>query len=291
MIIDCHMHVARELTGFWQPLRLGQVRDRGRVRQAMPPAFDPPACPPELALAYMDQVGVERAFLVQHHLYGNQNATVLDAVRRWPDRFSGLAYLGPMDQPDAPAQLASLLEGGMAGLKIEITTTRRLRADFRFDGEREWRIWERLQEMGGVLVLDLNTAEGGDVEALWQILDAFPRLRMTICHVGGAPRPGWKERAMLAEHPRVWLDIASLQPAVGPDEEYPCPGVQQRIRWAVDRFGAQKVMWGTDWPGALNWSTYRQHLDVVRRHCAFMTAEQKEYVLGRTALRFLDGSN
>ncbi|MFH1084304.1 MAG: amidohydrolase family protein, partial [Chloroflexota bacterium] len=105
MIVDCHIHLARPLSGFWQALRYGLVRDRGRILQAMPPAFDPPACPPEMALAYMDQAGVEFAFVVQHHLYGDQNALVTEAVRRWPDRLCGFAYLGRMDQPDGPSQL------------------------------------------------------------------------------------------------------------------------------------------------------------------------------------------
>ena len=58
--------------------------------------------PLQVLLGYLDDAGVDRAFLVQHHMYGNQNETVLECVNTWPDRFAGYAYLGPMDQPDAP---------------------------------------------------------------------------------------------------------------------------------------------------------------------------------------------
>jgi hypothetical protein len=94
MIIDCHVHIAPQLTGFWEPLAYGRVRDQGEELQAMPPSFHPPASAAEVALGYMAQAGVGRAFLVQHHLYGNQNAAELDAVRRWPGRFFAFAYLG-----------------------------------------------------------------------------------------------------------------------------------------------------------------------------------------------------
>jgi predicted TIM-barrel fold metal-dependent hydrolase len=81
MIIDAHVHLADELTGFWRPLRHGRVVDHGQVIQAMPPSFDPPASPATRYVAYMEHAGVDMAFLVQHHLYGDQNRTVLEAIR------------------------------------------------------------------------------------------------------------------------------------------------------------------------------------------------------------------
>jgi L-galactono-1,5-lactonase len=285
-IIDCHVHVARQLTGFWESMCYGLVKDRGRVMQAMPVSFNPSACPPELALATMDEVGVESAFLVQHHLYGNQNAVILEAVQRWPDRFYGFGYLGRMDQPDAPDQLECLIEQGMLGLKVELATTRRLRPSFRFAGEREWRIWERLNALGRPFMIDINGCSSQDVADVDQVIHAFPGMRITICHVGGAPEPGWKERALLAKAPNVWLDLASLQSPFGPEHEYPYLEEQALIEWAATEIGVQKLMWGTDWPGAVRMSTYRQLIDVIRRHCAFLSPADKEAILGGNALRF-----
>lgn len=288
MLVDCHMHVARQLTGFWEPLRYGLVKDRGQIMQAMPVSFDPPACPPELALATLDEAGVERALLVQHHLYGNQNATILEAVQRWPDRFYGFAYLGRMDQPDAPDQLERLIAQGMLGLKVELATTRRLRPSFRFAGEREWRIWERLNALGRPFVIDINGCAPQDVADVEAIIRAFPTMHIAICHVGGAPEPGWEPRALLARAPNVWLDLASLQAPFGPEHEYPYPEEQALIGWVAQEIGTARVMWGTDWPGACRKSTYRQLLDVIRRHCDFLSAEEKEAILGGNALRFVD---
>jgi predicted TIM-barrel fold metal-dependent hydrolase len=49
-------------------------------------------------------------------------------------------------------------------------------------------------------------------------------------------------------------------------------------------------MWGTDYPPTLNGGTYRQLLDWVRRHCAFLSDEQRAAVVGRTAERFLEAA-
>ncbi len=289
MIIDCHAHIARTLTGFWQPLRYGKVQDQDRIRQIFPPSFDPPASPPEVLLGYMDQAGVDRTCLVQHHLYGDQNATVIDALKRWPDRFVGWAYLGPLDQQDAPDQLERLIEAGMLGLKVEVASTRRLRVDFRFDGEREWRVWERLNQLKRPIAVDINTATPVDVVALDKLIHEFNHVWMLDCHVGGPPREGWQERAFLARHPRVWVDLAALPSMMDSDGEYPYPKAQEMARWAIENFGVEKVMWGTDYPPLLNHGTYRQLLDWVRRHCDFLTVEQKSQVLGGNAERFIQG--
>lgn len=287
MIIDCHVHIANRMTGLVQPLRYGKVRDGNRIRQFLPPAFDPTASPAEVLLGYMDQAGVDHAVIVNHHLYGDQNAATLEAVKRWPDRFSGFADLGDMDQPEVPDQLERLLGEGLAGLKIEVGITRRLRADFRFDGERERRVFERLNQLRSRLILDLNNATPEDIPALRRLIEDCPNVRLVVCHLGGAPRPGWEERALLATHPRVWVDLASLQAPFGPDHEYPYPEAQKLVQWAVQHLSADKMMWGTDYPGNLNYGTYRQLLDWVRRHCAFLTAEQKQMILGGAAQKFL----
>lgn len=287
MIIDAHVHIARELTGFWQPLRYGKVSDQGQVRQLLPPAFDPPASPPEVLLGYMDQAGVDRAIIVQHHMYGDQNGTVRAAVAQWPDRFAGYAYLGAFDRPDDPDRLERLIEGGLLGLKVELNSTRRLRPDFRFDGEREWRVWERLNALKRPLAIDLIGTPREDVAALRRMLDEFPNLVIHNCHVGGPEGDHWQEKALLGRHPRVWSDLAALPLLIEPAEEYPYPKVQAFIRWTVEQVSADRVMWGTDYPPLLSHATYRQLLDIVRVHCPFLTDQQRADLLGGAAERFL----
>jgi predicted TIM-barrel fold metal-dependent hydrolase len=289
VIIDCHAHVARELTGFLEPLRYGKVRHHGEVRQWMPPAFDPPASPPEVLLGYMDQIGVAKTFLVQHHLYGNQNDTVLHAVHTWPDRFVGFAYLGGLGQDEAADELERLIEAGMTGLKVELASTRRLRPDFRFDGHRERAVFERLDALRRPLVLDINGCEEDDVHALRRVVVDLPQTPVVICHVGGPPEGVWQERALVARAAPAggWVDLAALPLSFGPEEEYPWPRAQEVVRWAVDTFGAERVMWGTDYPPTLNGGTYRQLLDFVRRHCSFLSDAQRAELTGGAAERFL----
>jgi L-fuconolactonase len=287
VIIDAHVHLARELTGFRRPLRYGRVVDGDQEAQWFPPAFDPPTSRPEVLLAYMDDAGVDRAIVVQHHLYGDQNETVVDAVTRWPDRLAGYAYLGGFDQPDDPDRLERLIERGLLGLKVEVASTRRLRPSFRFDGDHEWRVWQRLDQLGRPLALDLIGTPPGDVVAIRAMLDAFPHLQLVNCHVGGPGDANWREKADLGRHPRVWSDLAALPLLLTPKEEYPFPAAQAFIEWTVATISAERTMWGTDYPPLLTAATYRQWLNLVRGHCPNLTPAQRADVVGGAAERFL----
>lgn len=291
LIIDCHTHIASRLTGFRQPLRYGKVTHQGQTVQWLPPSFDPPASPPEVLMGYMDQAGVDRACMVSHQGYGDQNTAILDAARRWPDRLVGFAFLPAITHPDAPDQLERLISAGMKGLKVELGTTRRQWPEFRFDGEAEWKVWERLDQIGRPLIIDANAGMPADTDAVRELISEFSHLRVAICHLGGPPSAGWQERALLAKHPRVWVDLTSVPGgALEPDPDYPFPEAQRIVQWAVDNVGAEKIMWGTDYPHALNRATYQQHLDFVRRHCTFLSTEQRAAILGGSAERFLNGN-
>jgi len=289
VVVDCHAHVAPELTGSRKPLRHGRVMHKGRAVQWLPPSFDPPASHPETLLAYMDEIGIAHAYLVQHYGWGDQNMAILRAVQQWPDRFTGFAFLPSIGGPDAADQLERLIDAGMAGLKIELGLTRQMWPGFRLDGVNECGIWDRLAHLQGPLMLDANAGTPADTKAVRWMVDQFPTLRISICHAGGPPASSWRERALLGGHPRVWLDLSGLPGMCCPGEEYPYPAAQHVVRWVAETLGVTRVMWGTDYPTVLRYGTYQQHLDYVRTHCAFLTADQKTAVFGGAARDFLGG--
>ena len=59
-------------------------------------------------------------------------------------------------------------------LKVEVASTRRLRPEFRFDGEKEWKILERLNQLKRPVALDLIASPPEDVAALRRVVEAFP---------------------------------------------------------------------------------------------------------------------
>jgi predicted TIM-barrel fold metal-dependent hydrolase len=68
--------------------------------------------------------------------------------------------------------------------------------------------------------------------------------------------------------------------------DYPYPEAQALIRDFRDRFGAEKMMWGSDMPNVERFCTYKQSLDYVRRYCEFLTPREKDLILGDNCARF-----
>ena len=57
------------------------------------------------------------------------------------------------------------------------------------------------------------------------------------------------------------------------------------VKEVYNTFGADRIMWSTDWPVCLERAEYGQTLSVVRDEMHFISNEDKSYVLGGTALR------
>jgi predicted TIM-barrel fold metal-dependent hydrolase len=86
---------------------------------------------------------------------------------------------------------------------------------------------------------------------------------------------------VLAAYSRENLLIEIMFPITwGGMWDYPYPEAQELIRHMRDLFGASRLVWGSDMPNVERFCTYRQSLDYVRRHCAFLSASEKDAVLG-----------
>lgn len=94
------------------------------------------------------------------------------------------------------------------------------------------RVFDLASQLG--MVVNIH---GGDLGVLAKVCETFPRLQVVVAHLGG-DRKGMAERiALVARFANLHIDISGL--GVG---RY---GV---IRHAVDHAGAQKVLFGTDYP-------------------------------------------
>ena len=292
MIIDMHMHVFPAFAGSPDhrgnvSLGFGLVRQGDRILQVLPPSFERTSSPPEVALGYMDWCGIDKALLSQGPWYGLHDDAVARAVYRWPERFDGLAMYNPCRARSMADDLQRLMEtAGLVGIKLEMENTRRRWPHVDLLGRDEMRVWERCAALNGLLVLHLEPGSE-QCAAVEHLVQALPTLRVLLCHLGLAPEPGWQDQVRLARHPNVYLDVAAVPFAFREREEYPCPSAQQAIQWAVAEVGADKIVWGSDYPGTLVHTTYQQLVNLVRKHCPALTEEQRRLILGGTAERLL----
>ena len=89
-----------------------------------------------------------------------------------------------------------------------------------------------------------------------------------------------------AAQPNIYVKVSGMGNVAAPDDEYPyarLAWIPQSLRAA---YGADRLIWGSDYPVSRRHMTYAQTLSTVRRHGPF-SAEELPLVLGGTMDRLL----
>ena len=128
-------------------------------------------------------------------------------------------------------------------------------------------------------------AEGNaQVPALRSLAEKYQKLRIAIGHFGMAGRGDWLSQIRLAELPNVRIESGGITWLYN-EEFYPYPGAVQAFRTAIDLAGADKLMWGSDYPRTMTAITYRMSLDFLWKSDVLSDLE-KELILGENARMF-----
>ncbi len=162
MIVDVHAHVfprvsGRISAGPTRGLGYGRIQAGSETTQLIPPYGRETAFTPEMLIANMDWAGVDRAVLLQGPFYGECNAYALDALRKYPGRLDGMAYLDPWDKGAGPMLDQILAAQAFKGIKLECseaTGLTGLHPGARLDQPEITWIWKEIEAQGMVLVLD-----------------------------------------------------------------------------------------------------------------------------------------
>jgi L-fuconolactonase len=113
------------------------------------------------------------------------------------------------------------------------------------------------------------------------IVEQFPDLRLTIDHVGTA-------RATLppspARYPNLFAKISGL--ITHAPTSWKAAEFQPAVRAALEAFGPERVMYGSDWPSYLPEGTWKAALAAFTQAIGPQTLETREHLLGGTAHAF-----
>jgi predicted TIM-barrel fold metal-dependent hydrolase len=241
---------------------------------------------PERFLPMMDAAGVDRAVIVPPGFLRSSNDYALECVAAHPGRFGVMGLMDPT-APEAPALVADWREQpGMLGLRGSVTELGRGRWASEEAIERFWAACAEHQ-----LPITVMAASAlGYVEAL---VTRHPTLALSIDHLG-LPRiaAAWDdawfaEIEALARHPLVVLKLSTLPGRSR--EAFPFADTHRLARHAYDTFGPERLMWGTDHTQTMGHggASYVDELRLVREGLDFLSAAERDAILGGNALRYL----
>lgn len=276
MIIDFHSHIfSDEMRGSRESLL---ERDPWFAALYADPKHKLASA--EDVVAHMDASGVDRTVVMgfpwkDGGLCREHNDYLLDATRRFPDRLIAFATIQPLDARDAQ-ELERCLTGGMMGMG-ELGPDGQ-----KFDIEDRWVLEataEVLKAHGRPLLVHSSEPMGHDYAGKgkqhpWRLLklaENFPDLTIVLAHWGGG-LPFYELMPEVRESLRnVYYDTSASTYLYQFDI----------FRVAVDLVGADRILWGTDYP-LLSQEKFLRRV----RECG-MAEEVLSAVLGGNAERLL----
>jgi L-fuconolactonase len=143
-----------------------------------------------------------------------------------------------------------------------------------------------LAEQG--LAFDLSAFQPRHLEHVATFAKRVPQLRVVICHYG-MPRvdqqqwePWAGAFARAAENPNACVKISGLDLFLGgPDPARTRPYFEH----AIQCYGAERLIWASNWPVSLQLRGYAELLDAARVQIADLDADARDAILGDNARR------
>ncbi len=129
--------------------------------------------------------------------------------------------------------------------------------------------------------------------AIRELAERFPSMPILCYHLGGVwaskgpDESGLRELLPSARLPNIYVKVSGFYYGSNVQWEYPYSDVHWVVRAIYEHFGPHRLCWGSDYPVSRRFCTYRQCIEAVRTHCAFIPKEDKEWVMGKTLDRLL----
>ena len=286
-IIDAHSHLWLRQDTTWNGLRIsplpnGRSMFLGEERQMLPPFMIDGVNSAEVFLSNMNYAQVGAAVVVQEFIDGIQNDYLMEVAQKYPDRFF---VCGMCDyfHPGFYEQAVSLIAQGFKGIAIP---GHRLLTDegrVMLNSAEMMRMFRYMEQHH--VILSVTLADGDlQVGEMEEVISECPQLRIAIGHFGMPTVEGWREQLLLARHEHVMLESGGITWLYN-EEFYPYPSAIKVIREAIDTVGADKLMWGSDYPRTITAITYRMSYDFVLK-TEVLSDEEKRLFLGENARRF-----
>ena len=251
--------------------------------QMLPPFMTDGVNSAEVFLSNMDYAQVAAAVVVQELIDGCQNDYLAQVQRQYPDRFFCMGMAWNMEEAQ------TVVQAGLKGIAYPGHRMTRPLTDL-------MPIFKLMEAQGMVLSMCLADNEA-QLSQMEEVIAECPSLRIAIGHFGMANPPvtppwedrRWRNEIRLARHENVRIETGGITWLYN-SEFYPFPSAVRTIREAAGLVGADKLMWGSDYPRTITAITYRMSYDFIVKSQE-LSDKEKRLLLGENARTFYGFQN
>lgn len=231
--------------------------------------------PVESLLHHMQSSGVEQAVLIQYQ--GNtDNAYLQDCLARYAGKLAAAMIVA---EDDDGSQVRHWAARGIGGI--------RLRLNARAASADPLAQWRAAAETGLVVSAPCRPAWMLSAE-IAEVLATFPQLSIVVEHLGGIgpdAEPPYDEFRQGLQQLSSHANVSMKLPGFGEFCHLPMPfePIPPLPRMALEAFGPERLMWGSDYPPVSSREGYGNALQLPLEYFADLSAGDRAAIFGGTA--------
>jgi predicted TIM-barrel fold metal-dependent hydrolase len=272
MIIDAHCHVIATDT---KKYPLAPIFGKQSQWSAEHPLDYPDMVKADVA------AGVDKAVLVQAaSAYAFDNSYVADSVAAHPERFAGVFSIDVV-APDAVPKMKHWVGMGLTGMRIFTSGSTHAKQETFFADEAAYPAWQYASDQGLSVCMQMRVA---GLPLLETVLKRFPRVRVILDHFAraeaadGPPFASAAPLFALSRYPNVYLKLTH-RPIEQAMKGKATP--ETFLGRAVSEFGAQRVLWGSNFPAA--GLPLPDLIRMAREALSFLSRQDHDWIFCKTA--------
>lgn len=231
----------------------------------------------EFLMSEMKTYQVDQVVISHVCYYGHDNSYASYCVKTYPDRMAAIGLLvghrlySPADREN-PSRLERLIkDDGLIGLRLSPIYNRDV---VWLNDPVSYPLWKKAEELKATFNIFLAPHQ---VKQVVDMASRFPGVNIVIDHIAmidiNAPdSEGFGPLLDLSRFPNVYVRTSLHNPSK--TKQMPYRDVWPFLRRLYDRFGPRRLVWA-------NFFEYV----IMKELIPFFTAEDKEWILGRTAHR------
>lgn len=273
--IDAHVHV-------WTPDTIHYRLAEGYKRENM----QPPSFTPDELFRHSQPAGVTRINLIQMSFYGFDNQYMLDMIAVHKGVFVGTAVIDPLAK-NPEREMEALSRRGVRAFRIHPRLSQLPPARW-LQPEGYARMFAAAAKSNQAMSCLIDPDALPELDRMCTRYPDTPVIIDHLCRIGADGQVRDRDAdalCALAKHKRVMVKVGAFY-ALG-RKEAPYTDLGPLIQRVIKAYGVQRCMWESDCPFQVQGKhTYRDSIDLIRTRLDFLTAEDKDWLLRRTAEEF-----